>query len=600
MDDLVHGFTAGSSEKLEVFSIVGMAGFGKTTMAWRFHHDPRIRDIFPIIVWVKISQVFNKKAVCLEILKQLDEEKNLSEMTVDQLSAIICTRLEKANSVIILDDVWTIEVWSEIKDFLPVDGKHHCKVLITTRVREVAMHVSTGKIHELRPLYDEESWELIQLDVFGDLHSCPPELADIGEQVAHDCHGLPFTVVIMAGILHHKWITAPGTTEAKEGWRRVSETLRSYSGCDDLEKRFSEIISLSFDTLMSGELKDCFLYLGMLPGGTNIPVRNLVCMWIAQNYIVARDGSSLEEIAQDHYKELIDKSLLMVGERKPDGEVKTCRVPDLIRNFCKKKAAKQRTNMFEEINLSAGGVFTPEVEKMKTCRHICIHSFVMNMMMIMEKLDSLTAYSFLSFSSETITLEKKHMASFTNAFKNSLRVLHVKMAIRFPEFPAKLRLLKYVSLSCDGLSVLPKRLSKLCDLQTLELDTSAPTVNCKANIWKMVSLRHFKTKASVTLSNLNGKGDGGDCLQTLKRIAPESCSSKLFCRLKNLRELGIRGNLDKLLRTNHGLDKLARLDKLELVNGLSPEEAEKNPMPGLPQPNKLPPNVRTIRLSGMF
>ena len=133
---------------------------------------------------------------------------------------------------------------------------------------------------------------------------------------------------MMAGILNDKWVTAAGITEARQEWRRVSETLRSYGGSIVQEESFSTIISLSLDTLLSPGLKDCFLYLRMFPEGTDIQVHDLLLMWIAQKYIVASDGRSLEEIAQDHIKELIDKSLLIVSKRKPDGEIKTCRVPD--------------------------------------------------------------------------------------------------------------------------------------------------------------------------------------------------------------------------------------------------------------------------------
>lgn len=45
-------------------------------------------------------------------------------------------------------------------------------------------------------LNSDNSWKLLKDKVFGVEHGCPPELEDIGKQVAQKCHGLPLALLV--------------------------------------------------------------------------------------------------------------------------------------------------------------------------------------------------------------------------------------------------------------------------------------------------------------------------------------------------------------------------------------------------------------------
>lgn len=99
------------------------------------------------------------------------------------------------------------------------------------------------------------------------------------------------------------------------------------------DKLTENIISLSYKKLPH-ELRDCFLYIGVFPEDTEIPAWKLIRLWIAEGFIQQNASSSLEEVAEDNLNELVARNLVMVEKTKANGDVKTCRVHDMIREFC--------------------------------------------------------------------------------------------------------------------------------------------------------------------------------------------------------------------------------------------------------------------------
>ncbi|KAJ0434942.1 putative P-loop containing nucleoside triphosphate hydrolase [Helianthus annuus] len=66
-------------KKVDVVSIVGMGGIGKTTLATKVFNDAYVKYHFDVIAWVTVSQTYDKRAVLTQILgsnhAQLDLEK---------------------------------------------------------------------------------------------------------------------------------------------------------------------------------------------------------------------------------------------------------------------------------------------------------------------------------------------------------------------------------------------------------------------------------------------------------------------------------------------------------------------------------------------
>ncbi|KAG8378753.1 hypothetical protein BUALT_Bualt07G0017900 [Buddleja alternifolia] len=582
------------TDELDVISIVGKPGVGKTTLAWKIYESPRIKYEFATRIWVEISQKLERRHVLLKIMERFTNEDMSSKSDIE-LALIVCARLKEGKFLLVMDDVWTFEDWDNIRDVLPRSNRMG-KVLITCRNKKVAKVANIRrKPYELRILSPKDSWELLQLQVFGTLHNCPTELEDIGREIVSHCAGVPLAIGMIGKILHDKFSETVISGRVRDAWMNVAENISMYVRNDEGD-HMSSIISESYKNLPA-ELRDCFIYLGVFPNGYEIPVWTLTCLWIAEGFIQQREGQSLEETAEENLYELINRNLVMVDKTNLMGKVKTCRVRNMIREFCNSKAAMEEYNLFQEIKLTNEREFDPPVNQKQMYRRLCIHHHLSDFPS--ERLNNQCVRSFLCFYKDPIDVPREQISAILDVC-HLLRILEFK-SIKLTRFPAKLTKLihlRYITLSGEYLCVLPKAISDLWNLQTLLIDTKSRTLIMKASLWKMIQLRHLKTKASIILSK-KGEGKAGENLQTLSRLSPECCTDDLFNKAHNLKKLGIRGGLVSLLDVK-SLDKLECLEKLKLLNDAFPMLVSGNPLIALPKPNWFPPNLKRLTLSATY
>ncbi|KAL0364537.1 UNVERIFIED_CONTAM: hypothetical protein Sangu_0551300 [Sesamum angustifolium] len=50
----------------------------------------------------------------------------------------------------------------------------------------------------MRFLTEKDSWDLLCEKVFGEEHSCPPQLEEAGKKIAKKCKGLPLAIIAIA------------------------------------------------------------------------------------------------------------------------------------------------------------------------------------------------------------------------------------------------------------------------------------------------------------------------------------------------------------------------------------------------------------------
>ncbi|XP_027107295.1 putative disease resistance RPP13-like protein 3 isoform X2 [Coffea arabica] len=335
--ELLTGESDDQSDQLEVISIIGMLGLGKTTLAKKVLNDPKIEYEFYTRAFVNVSQEYERKEMFLKILGQFTQiTDQMNKMSDEQLCKELHDQLKTRKYLIVMDDVWTNEAWDQLKGAFPNNNKRS-RVLITSRHKPVAVHANQSiDPYFLRFLYPEESRELLRRKVFGN-NCCPSELEAYELRILQKCDGLPLAIVVVAGILvNHR--------DRTDWWKKVAEDVNDYVARK--QEQSYDVIKLSYNH-MPYYLKPCFLYLGVFREDFEIPVWKLVRLWIAEGFI-PRDGCmSLEDIAEDYLEELVDRNLVMVGHRRLTGQIKTCRIHDTLRDFCKKEATKE--NLFQEI-----------------------------------------------------------------------------------------------------------------------------------------------------------------------------------------------------------------------------------------------------------
>ncbi|XP_055814012.1 putative late blight resistance protein homolog R1C-3 [Solanum dulcamara] len=322
----------GRTEDLDVVSIVGMPGLGKTTLAKKVFTHQSIDKHFDVQAWCSISKEYDLRKVCSEILKlvlgSVDGIRN--EDMPDKLRK----SLKRKRYLIILDDIWEVKAWEELRLYFPCD-KNGSRIVVTTRDEQVARELKHhSDPYFLRFLTVDESWELLQKKVFqGEI--CPPKLRKAGLRVAESCKGLPLVIVLIAGIIAKK--------RKASSWLEIAEDLRSHV----LEEQNMKIIESSFDYL-EDHLKSCLLYMGLFPEDYKFPVSDLLNLWIAENFVHNMGLENMKEASKICLNDLVNRSLVIVsGRREDNGEIEYCTVHDVVHEFCMRKLTKEKFMQYQ-------------------------------------------------------------------------------------------------------------------------------------------------------------------------------------------------------------------------------------------------------------
>ncbi|KAK6774531.1 hypothetical protein RDI58_029770 [Solanum bulbocastanum] len=128
----------GGERELEVVSIVGMGGIGKTTLATKLYSDPRIMSHFDILAKATVSHEYCVRNVLLALLASTSEEPD------DQLADQLQKLLKRKRYLVVIDDIWTTGAWDDIRHCFP-DCNNGSRILLTTRNVEMAGYASLGK-----------------------------------------------------------------------------------------------------------------------------------------------------------------------------------------------------------------------------------------------------------------------------------------------------------------------------------------------------------------------------------------------------------------------------------------------------------------------
>ncbi|KAL7181025.1 hypothetical protein ACSBR1_039977 [Camellia fascicularis] len=590
---------AGGKKQLQMISIVGMPGLGKTTLATKLYNDPYITHYFHIRAWTYASQLPRKTDMLLDILRSLNVDE-IENMTNEKLGEKLYKQLKGKRYLIVIDDLWDIGAWVDLKTYFPNDN-NGSRVMFTSRLKEMAMHASPDcHPHCLRFLTEEESWELLQRKVFQN-ESCPPELIEIGKQIMKKCEGLPLAIVIIAGLLAKN-------IKTQESWIQVAQSVSSYIVSDP--NQYLDTLALSYNQLPR-HLKPCFLYLGAFPEDREIPVQELIWLWIAEGFIQKRGQKSLEEVAEDYLMDLIQRSLVIVAQKRLDGRIKACRMHDLLRDLCLKKAREnnflQWTHNYKDASPSSSSNY-----ETNNPRHLCILSyFGPRFDHILLQAYAPTVQSLLCFRhefKEIICFDDSllgDMCSFICWTFKLLRVLQTCYHYAFfPRELTQLVNLRYLAINLRGSCELPPSISNLSNLETLIMNSEWKSIYVilPCDVWKIPKLRHLYAKGQAKYAFLCYEEAVMDhkhpsILENLRTIANLNCHGfiqGLLARTPFLTKLGICGQLfsDSGNWMFLNLEFLRHLETLKLHSIVRPR------YPTTLREVKFPTNVKRLTMKG--
>ncbi|KAL2531272.1 Disease resistance protein (CC-NBS-LRR class) family [Abeliophyllum distichum] len=510
-----------------VISIIGMAGIGKTTLAKKVYLSSDIRRHFDCCAWVYVSQEYRAKDILNELGKNIlgMSKADLEQWNSQDLLMTLSVFLEDKRYLIALDDIWKCEVWDDLKAAFP-EKKNGSRVLLTTRFKEVALYADPNcPPHELSLLNDEDSRKLFSRKVCVKIESftsLPPWAEELGKQIVQTCGGLPLAIVVLGGLLSRKDATFIE-------WQKVLQSVHWQLRQDPAQ--CAEILALSYNDLPY-YLKPCFLYFGLFPEDFEISARRLVTLWVAEGFVQSRGQEPLEDVAEDYLEELIGRSMVLVGKRKSDGRIKTCRMHDLLREFSISKAKED--HFLEVIHEDSNNGF------ITGGRRVGIHFDVLPTSRNASKLRSLLCFD----------LNKTDIQNLKR-----YRLLHVLdlEGVYLPNLDfavGDLIHLRYLGLRATWLKKLPSSIGYLFNLQTLDLRSTLIDL-VPFGIWKFRHLRNLY---------LN------DLKEMVLMVNPPM--GPILANLQILR--GIR--IGSKSHVECGLDKLTNIRELELLGALHLQE----------------------------
>ncbi|KAH0681546.1 hypothetical protein KY284_022631 [Solanum tuberosum] len=322
--------------ELDVISIVGMPGLGKTTLAKKVYNNTLVASHFNVRAWCTVSQKYNKSKVLREILQQVTGSGG--KESEDDLAEKLRVALYDKRYLIVLDDVWDIATGEMLIACFPKVERGN-RVILTSRSSEVGLKVKCrSDLLRLQLLKPEKSWELLEKMVFGE-GSCPAELLDVGHQIVEKCQGLPLAVVLIAGVI------VRGKKKEKDLWLKIQHNLDSFVSANNS----LEIMQLSYDHLPC-HLKPLLLYFVRSRKSKRIRVSRLMQLWMAEGLVDHDIPSkcSLEEATQSYLDALISSNLIMVDHILSEKNmcfsvrIKVCYVHDVVHDFCSVKAKREK------------------------------------------------------------------------------------------------------------------------------------------------------------------------------------------------------------------------------------------------------------------
>lgn len=157
-----------------VIPICGAVGSGKTTLAKRIlYEDSIVTKEFNTRIWVNVSEKFEIRDILRQILVSCHGwMKHMFYSSEEQLLERIEERLKSQRTLIVLDDIRSIEAWETLCKTFPKLDKGSI-VLVTTRVGYVAEYICRNEyVHTMTPLNEEALFRAYTGQLFFLVQTC--------------------------------------------------------------------------------------------------------------------------------------------------------------------------------------------------------------------------------------------------------------------------------------------------------------------------------------------------------------------------------------------------------------------------------------------
>ncbi|KAL9373041.1 hypothetical protein Peur_035285 [Populus x canadensis] len=474
------GESSQEAQDVDVISVVGLGGIGKTTLAQLAFNDAEVTAHFEKKIWVCVSDPFDEVKIAKAILEEL--EGRASDLVgLQSLLRRVSESIEGKRFLLVLDDVWTENhgQWEQLKPSLTGCARGS-RILVTTRKDAVATMMGTDHRINIEKLSDQICRSIFNHVAFQERSKDERErLTDIGDKIANKCKGLPLAAKVLGGLMQSK--------RKREEWERVlsSELWRlDEVDRDQVERRIFIPLLLSYYDLPY-VVRRCFLYCAMFPKDFEMVKDELVKMWMAQGYLKENSGGDMELVGEHFFQVLAARSFFQ-DFKTGRFEGMKFKMHDIVHDF----AQYMTKNECLTVDVNTLGEATVETS-IERVRHL-------SMMLSQETSFPGSIQKAKGLRSLLInTRDPSFGAALPDLFKKltCIRSLNLSRSSikEIPNEVGKLIHLRHLNLAdCGELESLPETMCDLCNFQSLDVTYCCSLKELPNAIGKLIKLRHLR------------------------------------------------------------------------------------------------------------
>ncbi|KAL5574569.1 hypothetical protein UlMin_016268 [Ulmus minor] len=460
-----------SGKNLSVIPIVGMGGVGKTTLADLVYKDSRVQQRFDSKAWVTVSEDFNSFQITKAIVQKVTSQE-CSTTELRELQSKLNEVLRGKRFLLVLDDVWNenYQLWDSLKSGFQ-SGADGSTIIVTTRRKDVALTMSNGAMHELKPVSVDDCWQIFAKHAFHDNQAPTEELKTIGRKIVERCKGLPLAVKSVAGLLRT-------TSNAKE-WEKV---LNSDVW---LKKDIVPALWLSYHFLPP-VLKRCFAYCSIFPKDYHFEesdMEQIILLWMAEGLLTPEDGERMEDVGKAYLQALISRSFFQPSSTKKSVMV----MHDLVHDLAMFISGEFCFSCGDSNDLSNLGT--------KSCHLSYRKGKEMKLGAVSQSREK-KLRTLLALPVSSVYVRDKPILELHELFLKvggCLRVLSLSQSsiTELPDSIGNMKYLRYLDLSDTKIKELPDSICTFYNLQTLLLSWCKHLVRLPTRLAALVNLRHL-------------------------------------------------------------------------------------------------------------
>ncbi|KAF7099142.1 hypothetical protein CFC21_100823 [Triticum aestivum] len=296
-----------------VISIVGFGGSGKTTLARAVFDCGAVVQRFPCRAWAAASEHRDAEGLLTAILRQFHADQN----SIDGF-------LRTTECLIVIDDI-NKQHWDAIKSIFHRETKS--RVIVTTSLQSVANACSSGGgyVYKMSILDAELSKVLLMKKVF--FQGCSPELERGSTAIVEKCDGLPLALVSVAKfLLGENELTGSHCAQ-------VCRNLGLHMEKDADFTKLQQVLVNNYTSLSGYPLRTSLLYTSLFPNGCPIRRNTLIRRWLAEGYVQCQYKRSDLEVADENFRELVDRNIIRPIDAGNNTKVKTCKTHGIMHEF---------------------------------------------------------------------------------------------------------------------------------------------------------------------------------------------------------------------------------------------------------------------------